>query len=474
LSFMQDVPYSSPFLIAKALKQRNPIIIEDMQIAASTDRILSNNPLVALGVQGYICVPLWFKDHFEGALTASFQKAIQRDGLEVQTLVGCSTHIAAALAHARLHTTVENERSRLRTVLDQLPEGILIIEAANGAVSYANCVAIDILGVSLPNIIGFPLHRYPQPYEATDPNSPQGTALKFTIIRALCGETINSQEITVFRPDGSKAILLFSAAPLHIENGVVTGVVLVFQDITAQKSIEQQKNEFLSIASHELRTPITTIQGMAEILQMQVERGQSLSSPRSMRAVNGIVEQSQHLARLIEEMLDISRLENAQLLLHPAPHNLLATLSQVIEDHTITTHKHQLHLVLQGLSTGDSLIVSYDEERMVQILNNLISNAIKYSPSGGDIEVGLRYAAELPGEVLLWVKDSGIGIPEHELASIFKRFHRANNLDRSISGLGIGLYLVHELVTRHGGRVWVESMEGKGSTFYILLPVNTG
>jgi signal transduction histidine kinase len=112
-----------------------------------------------------------------------------------------------------------------------------------------------------------------------------------------------------------------------------------------------------------------------------------------------------------------------------------------------------------------------DEQRMVQVFNNLIGNAIKYSARGSTIEIGLKHVVERPQEVLIWVKDEGIGIAAEDIPHIFKRFHRARNVDRSHSGFGIGLYLVKEVVTQHRGRVWVDSCEGEGSTFYVTLPL---
>ena len=113
----------------------------------------------------------------------------------------------------------------------------------------------------------------------------------------------------------------------------------------------------------------------------------------------------------------------------------------------------------------------FDERRITQVLSNLIGNAIKYSPAGGEIEVGLRWTAARPEEALLWVQDGGIGIAPTDLPHLFKRFQRASSLDPALSGLGIGLYLANELVTRHGGYIWVESSEGKGSTFFVRLPL---
>jgi signal transduction histidine kinase len=277
--------------------------------------------------------------------------------------------------------------------------------------------------------------------------------------------------VVLTRPDGSRVSLLATTAPLRLESGAITGSVSVFQDITERKSLEQQKNDFLSMASHELRTPITSIQGFAEILQLLQVRGQSLDSPLSTRAINQIVEQSQCLTRLIEEMLDLTRLEQARLLFHFAPHDLLKTLAQVIESQALLSKQHALRLVLEEVQSGEAVIGCFDEERIVQVLSNLISNAIKYSPRGGEIEIGLRRTREQPGEALVWVKDRGIGIPAGALPHIFERFYRSEKLEHAISGLGIGLYLVKEIVTRHGGRVWVESTEGAGSTFSVQLPL---
>jgi PAS domain-containing protein len=267
-SSVQHIPYDSSFPIVQVYKQHNPIIIENLQTAPSLGIIDSSNALVMSGGHGYACVPLWFGDTFEGTLTAVFKECISEDGPEVQALVGSGMYIAAALAHARLHRTIENERRRLRAVLDQLPEGILITEASNGCISYANAAAANILGIPVTSLTGIPLNRHPQiltlihdalpvpqaglpttgtsnytqaAYKeniATRINNHPIFPWHFAVIRALGGETISSQEAMVVRPDGNKVITLSSSAPLRIEGGDITGAVIVFQDVTAQKSIE--------------------------------------------------------------------------------------------------------------------------------------------------------------------------------------------------------------------------------------------
>jgi len=276
----------------------------------------------------------------------------------------------------------------------------------------------------------------------------------------------------VVRSDGSKAVTLTSSAPLCTDQGIMTGAMIVFQDVTAQKTLEQHKNEFLTVANHELRTPITIIQGFAEILQLQTRYAdQQPLDPLMQSALVNITEQSLQLTHLIEEMLDITRIEQSQFMLQRAPRNVFALLRQAIESQKITTRLHTLNLTLEELPPSKQLIGFIDEKRITQVFHNLIGNAIKYSPTAGCIEIGLRFLRD-QNQALIWVKDQGIGIAPEEIPLIFKRFHRASNQDRSLSGFGIGLYLVNEVITRHGGRVWVESMFGKGSTFYITLPLS--
>lgn len=472
LDHLQTVPYTSNLLIAQAYRTHQPIIVEDLREASSKGIVPADHPLLAEHHRGYVCIPLWYRDHFEGTLLTIFKKSISFEAPEIQTLLGCSTHIASAFAHARLHAAAEHEHARLLAVLDQLPEGVMIVEAHNKRISYANAASFQILGIHATAHLDTTPDTHPLTRAVVYLNNGPVPHTDLPLNRSLRGEYINGRETTVTRPDGSQIVLLTSSAPLKENNGSITGAVCVFQDITQRKSIEQHKNTFLSIASHELRTPITAIQGFAEILQMKVEQGSSLDTPRSLRAITGIMEQSRRLTRLIEAMLDLSRIEKAQLFINLAEHNLLAIISHVLETQTITNKYHYIHLTLEGLAPSDTLMAYIDEDRIDQVLNNLIGNAVKYSPIGSEIEVGLRYSPTEANEALIWVKDQGVGIAANELSHIFERFHRASNFDRSISGLGIGLYLVNELVTRHGGRVWVESMEGQGSTFYVSLPLN--
>ena len=241
----------------------------------------------------------------------------------------------------------------------------------------------------------------------------------------------------------------------------------------ALRAAKERMDTFIGIASHELRTPITALQGFAELLNMMFDRGQSLDTPHAVHFIKEIMSQSQRLTRLINDMLEISRIEMGRMPLQIEQHDLLETLKHCVEIQATINRLDSLKLTVEGLSPEDALPGRFDRGRIEQVLNNLIDNAAKYSTPGSEIEVGLRYNPAKPCEALLWVKDAGTGIAIDEVPHIFERFHRASNLDRSISGFGVGLYLVHEFVTRHGGSVWVETTEGKGSTFYVLLPLSS-
>ncbi|MBE3558061.1 MAG: PAS domain-containing protein [Ktedonobacteraceae bacterium] len=472
---MRMVPYERiTHPIRQALDRPDPIVIEDLQMAAAAGEIGKSHPLVRQGERGYACIPLWFRDQFTGTLSATFSHPILPAGWQVRTLVSISGQVAAALAHARLHEELEQERNRLRSILDQLPEGILILEVSDGTISYANPAAAQLLGRPHGELSGKPLNQCWYPLRGKPAQGGQFSPWGFVAVRALCGETIRSKETLIIKPDGSRVITLTSGAPLFAENGIMTGAMIVFQDVTMQKSLEEHKNEFLSIVNHELRTHITIIQGFAEILQLKLAQDQPLDT-LTHYAITSISEQSQHMTGLIEEMLDLSRLEREQLTLRCERHDLLAIIRRVLGSQRVTTRLHQIRLTLEGIGPTEELIASVDEQRIVQVLNNLLNNAIKYSPGGGDIEIGVRRTDAPPGnEAMIWVRDQGIGIPADAIPHIFKRFHRARNLDPSFSGFGVGLYLVNEVVTRHRGRVWVESTEGKGSTFYVVLPLDRG
>ena len=185
-----------------------------------------------------------------------------------------------------------------------------------------------------------------------------------------------------------------------------------------------------------------------------------------MESVEGIDQSTSRLIELTEDLLDVTRLQAGRITLHREPTDVVALARRVVARLQMTTERHHLSL----LTSLEYLVADVDPRRIEQVLSNLVSNAIKYSPAGGSIEVTIREEAETK-TALLSIRDSGIGIPMQQQARIFGRFERADNARAyGIGGTGLGLYLCRELVERHGGRIWFESAEGQGSTFFIALP----
>jgi signal transduction histidine kinase len=225
------------------------------------------------------------------------------------------------------------------------------------------------------------------------------------------------------------------------------------------------RDTFLSVASHELKTPLTSLLGQAQLIQRRILREEHTLSERDQRAIRTIVQQGLRLNYLISAMLDISRLETGQLTLAREPIDLGVLLKQVVEEFQPLLSRHSIHCELPE----QPLMVSGDNIRLMQAFQNLLQNAVKYSPEGGPIVVQL---ASQGGLGVVRVSDKGLGIAAEALPQLFQRFYRAEQgTNGHISGLGVGLYVVREVVSLHGGDVRVESVAGEGSTFIVTLPL---
>jgi signal transduction histidine kinase len=227
------------------------------------------------------------------------------------------------------------------------------------------------------------------------------------------------------------------------------------------------RDEFLSMASHELKTPLTTVLGQTQLLQRRFARGGAVGE-RERRSLAAVAAQVTRISRLIDTLLDIGRIDRAQLSIQTTPLDLGALVRRVATELQPTLERHTLGCRI----VGEPLRVNGDELRLVQVIQNLLQNAVKYSPAGGPVDL----LAERHGtQVRLAVADQGIGIPEDALPRLFDRFYRAGNTrQQQLAGLGIGLYVVKEIVTLHGGTVEVASREGQGSVFTVTLPLIHG
>ena len=241
------------------------------------------------------------------------------------------------------------------------------------------------------------------------------------------------------------------------------------------QQLDKLKSQFLSIASHELKTPITAMSGFVQIAVRRIKRRLDMGRPAEpewrreedtlLEQLEVVQRQTGKLARLVDELLDVSRIESGRLELHMADVDVGELAAEVMRRHQVMSTKHQLRL---RYDPDLPAVVRADRDHLEQVLNNLIGNAMKYSPEGGPIEVIVT--PETQG-VQLSVRDAGMGVPAAELERIFGLFYRSPDPQaRDVGGMGLGLYITKEIVDRHGGRIWAESEVGRGSTFHVALP----
>ncbi len=372
----------------------------------------------------------------------------------------------------------------LRQIIDAVPSSIYLVYGSDARLLLANHATSSIWGAQWP--IDQPMMEFlaNNGIEIFDAQGRVLTSKNFATLRAVReGKMVLHHQETIRRPNGSSLPVLVNAVLLdstqwrsladeaepvsqHIPEESVA--LVVHQDVSALKEAEYLKDEFIGVAAHELRNPLAVLKGFAEMLAYQTARGKGpqLADWQS-EAIGEIDEATARLDKLTEDLLDVTRLQAGRLYLSRKPTDLVALTQNMMTQRQMTTKQHLL-----TLNTAlSSLLVEIDRARIEQVITNLLSNAIKYSPQGGSIELSL-YEETDPREALLSIRDHGIGIPAGQQARIFGRFVRAENARTSeITGTGLGLYLSRELVERHGGRLWFESVDGEGSTFFMRLPL---
>lgn len=385
-------------------------------------------------------------------------------------------HAEQAVLDSRRHALAvardaENERRRLDALLEAVPVGIIVADA-EGALLKVNAENRKLWGEH-------PMSSSPDEYRQwkawwADGSERQGMALRpedWAMARALAGEASPRQiiEIEPFSRAGQRRIVLNSGAPIRNESGDIVGAVVAQMDITdriraeeALRQADKRKDEFLAMLAHELRNPLAPIVSAAAVLA-----GRNIDAAKVGRASEIITRQARHMTSLIDDLLDVSRVTRGKVELETAGLDAKDVIADAVEQVRPLIEKHRHRLAIQ-LSPAPS-VVHGDRKRLVQVVTNLLSNAAKYTPDGGQIDILLE--AE-PDTVRFVVRDNGVGMTPELIAHAFDLFSQgARSLDRSQGGLGIGLALVRSLVHLHGGNVSAHSEgPGKGSRFEVSLP----
>ncbi|WP_201392836.1 PAS domain S-box protein [Ktedonobacter sp. SOSP1-85] len=383
--------------------------------------------------------------------------------LQVAALI-CSLRDITALKEAeieqqRLVEESDLAHTHLLTVLQQMPAGVMIAEAPSGKLLFSNDQVRQIWRHSSPE--ANEVDKYDR-YEGFHSGGTPYAGHEWPLARSIRqGESVREEEITFLRGDGTRGIMSVSSAPiLNTQSEIIAGVV-VFIDISERKRLEQLKDNFISMVSHELKTPVTSIKGYTQLLQKHFQRSDEKQSLHFLAKMNY---QLDKLTDLINEILSISQLDLGMLNLRPQVFDLVKAVGEELESQQATTATHKLQL--KGV---EKLTITGDRERIGQVIHHLVSNAIKYSPGRKQVCIEICYSDQA---ALIHIQDYGIGIDSEHFSRIFERFYRVDEpLEQTFPGLGIGLYLAHEIIQRHQGHIWVESQKGQGSTFSFSLPL---
>lgn len=368
---------------------------------------------------------------------------------------------AIAVHNARMYEFANQERQRLAAILDHSADGVMILDA-NLVVERWNRALSWMTGLPAEQAQGRPHDVVIRWKQRT-----LGPSLSEAIAGGWPGEPSAETPETLYvegdleRVDGTTISVGITYAPLRRTIGDLQNVIANVRDITHFREAEQLKSTFISVVSHELKTPVALIKGYADTLRREDADWDLATIQNGLRVIE---EEADRLSELIENLLAASKLQAEGMRLTLDDVNLPVLVKQSIERFQTQTTQH----TLSAEFPDDFPIVTGDHARLRQVIDNLLNNAIKYSPKGGQIVVRGTYD---PKQVHVAVSDQGTGVPPDQLKLIFERFHRVDNaLTNNTQGTGLGLYLAHAVVTAHGGRIWATNNPSGGATFHFTLP----
>jgi PAS domain S-box-containing protein len=384
---------------------------------------------------------------------------------DIQVLQSFADQAAIAVHNAQLYERIDHERKRLAAIVQHSADGVMILDSNLDILSFNRALermtawkANDAVGRSLDEVIMWKRVDKGDLRQALDAGWP---------FRSQGDSTADVSEETIYvegdllRRDGLTLSIGIRYAPLLNTDGELTNLIANVRDISNFRQAQEMQNMFISTVSHELKTPVALIKGHAATLR----RDDVMWDPEIVREYSGVIEdESDRLAELIENLLTASKLQTERAMkLNLGDVRLDRLAVRAVERFSTQTKMHNFRLNFPS----DFPVVQGDEVQLRQVIDNLLSNALKYSPDGGEIEVGGEVDDHT---VSVYVRDQGVGLTEADQEQVFDRFYRVDGaLTRKTQGTGLGLYLAKAIITAHGGTMHVESEPGKGSTFIFTL-----
>lgn len=350
-----------------------------------------------------------------------------------------------------------------KAVLGSIGEGLIAVDKERKML-VLNGVAEEMLGWKKDGMVGKIFQGLPF---VDEKNNPIPIEEKPIFIALKTGKTIQSNNYSIINKNGAKIALGVTVTPVILKKQII-GAVIIFRDITKEKEIDKMKTEFVSLASHQLRTPLGISKWYLEALK---DDDLIHKNPQQVQEyVEEIYKSNERLIKLVKDLLNVSRIDQSKVKNEPLSTDIYKFIEVVVKTLEIEAGKKQIKIALIN-KTQNLPQVNLDQEKLREVVENLLSNAIKYTNPSGNIEVTV---GNNESELLVDVKDNGMGIPLEDQSKIFTRFFRtAQAMKNDTTGSGLGLYIVKSYVEGWGGKIWFESEEGKGTTFHFSLPLKS-
>ena len=459
----RNANHGIPHVLRTGTSEIAPVISDDMLVATAVDseqlRLLRN-----IGFTSGMTIPFVIEGKAIGtvtfALAGSGRHYTQADLAMAEEL---ASRASLAIHNARLYRAVQQSRDQLDIILQGVADGIIVYDK-DSHIIYANEAAARMTGfASVQAMLETPPTGIVERYELIDEQRQPFSHSRLTHARVLAGER-DAQAIIGYKNTATgqpERWSLVKSRPVFDERGEVTMVVTIVHDITERILAEQRKDEFISMTSHELKTPVTSLKGFTNVLQRRLTKQ---GDEQGLHYLNRMDTQLNKLTKLISDLLDISRMQTGKLVFQIEAFDLDTLIHETVENVQAATTTHQL--LIEGRTSAQVL---GDKDRLGQVFINLLTNAVKYSPQANKVLVCL---SRDQGQAIVSVQDFGVGIDQAHHQKIFERFYQVTDpKEATYPGLGIGLYISREIVERHHGSLEVESRKGEGATFSVTLPL---
>ncbi|NTW22640.1 PAS domain-containing protein [Candidatus Falkowbacteria bacterium] len=383
-------------------------------------------------------------------------KLVEASKKEIENQRAATMNILDDIIEERNATSFEKDK--LSAILQSIGDGVMVVDE-KGVVTICNRVAEKITGYSYDEVAGKNYSEFFKLVYEKDgqPNDIIAKVFKTRKIEELTDHTV------LIRKDGNKVPVADSAAPIFSKSGEVVGCIIVYRDVTREREIDRQKSEFVSVASHQLRTPLTSIKWF---LEMMLDGDAGTVSDEQKELLEQVSESTERMIGLVNTLLNISRIESGRVKVDPRPTDLNHLIETIVQEQLPIATQRGVGL---KVSKPELPVISIDQKLVQEVFANLLSNAIKYTPNKGKVALKAR----LDGEFIEFtISDTGMGIPDKDKDKMFHKFFRAENaVVRETEGNGMGLYVCKSIVELSGGRIWYDSVENKGTTFYFTLPL---